>query len=189
MGSCLWEATETCCCAETYEILSYQWCQDFDSARKIDWKGAVSLDCRNQRPDQWFSASKNWHSLALACNVTSRCFSRSSLEMLVYFIQRSFIDLLCDFFFQWKNCSQTSKRFTSFYCFNLHSATHFDLKCKNTTECETAFKPNVIFIRLFLYKKHWITGKNKPKTQKHASIYSMARDRKEKLGVLPPFVF
>lgn len=46
------------------------------------------------------------------------------------------------------------------------------------------FKPNVIFIRLFLYKKHWITGKNKPK--KHASIYSMARDGKERSrGVAP----
>lgn len=88
-----------------------------------------------------------------------------------------------------ENCSQSSKCFPCFCCFNLHSKKHFDLKCKKTTECETVFKPNVIFIRLFLYKKHWITGKNKPKTQKHASIYSMAKDRKEKPGVLPPFVF
>lgn len=40
---------------------------------------------------------------------------------------------------------------------------------------ETQLKPNVIFIRPFLYKKHWITGRTE---QKHAPIYSMARDGK-----------
>lgn len=34
------------------------------------------------------------------------------------------------------------------------------------------FKPNVIFIRLFLYKKHWITGKNKQKETKNMHLFT-----------------
>lgn len=44
------------------------------------------------------------------------------------------------------------------------------------------FKPNVIFIFLFLYKKHGITGKpnRKKKTKaKHAFIYSMVREERK----------
>lgn len=52
---------------------------------------------------------------------------------------------------------------------------HSEFLLQQTTEDQ--FKPNVIFIRLFLYKKHWSQKINK---NEHASIYSMARDRKRK---------